>query len=124
MKAYQRIRSRPPVSAVCLPISHFPFRSIPLSLFLTRCILLYAQVFPSCLSRPHPTQFSGSRDCCVNLRFLGVAEGLLPGVPAGVEEVTAIATLQALLGAEHARAKLVRLPQASCPPPAVVSCMS
>ncbi|CAN0490526.1 unnamed protein product, partial [Ectocarpus sp. 8 AP-2014] len=47
------------------------------------------------------------------LGFLGVAEGLLPGVPAGVEEVTAIAALQALLGAEHARAKLVRLPQAS-----------
>eukprot|EP00903_Cladosiphon_okamuranus_P014942 g13833.t1 len=45
------------------------------------------------------------------LGFLGVAEGLLPGVPAGVEEVTAIATLQALLGAEHARAKLVRLSQ-------------
>eukprot|EP00752_Nemacystus_decipiens_P005803 g5249.t1 len=45
------------------------------------------------------------------LGFLGVAEGLLPGVPAGVEEVTAIATLQALLGVEHARAKLVRLPQ-------------
>lgn len=40
-----------------------------------------------------------------------MAEGLLPGVPAGVEEVTAIATLQALLGAEHARAKLLRLPQ-------------
>ncbi|CBJ30144.1 conserved unknown protein [Ectocarpus siliculosus] len=45
------------------------------------------------------------------LGFLGVAEGLLPGVPAGVEEVTAIAALQVLLGAEHARAKLVRLPQ-------------
>ncbi|CAM9149196.1 unnamed protein product [Scytosiphon promiscuus] len=43
--------------------------------------------------------------------FLGVAEGLLPGVPAGVEEVTAIAALQALLGQENARAKLVRLPQ-------------
>lgn len=44
--------------------------------------------------------------------FLGVAEGLLPGVPAGVEEVTAIAALQALLGPENAHAKLVRLPQA------------
>lgn len=44
-------------------------------------------------------------------RFLGVAEGLLPDVPAGIEEVTAIATLQALLGTEHARAKLLRLPQ-------------
>ena len=40
-----------------------------------------------------------------------MAEGLLPGVPAGVEEVTAIATLQAILGAHYARAKLVRLPQ-------------
>ncbi|CAM9149087.1 unnamed protein product [Hapterophycus canaliculatus] len=44
--------------------------------------------------------------------FLGVAEGLLPGVPAGVEEVTAIAALQVLLGPDNARAKLVRLPQA------------
>lgn len=43
-----------------------------------------------------------------------MAEGLLTDVPAGVEEVTAIATLQAMLGADHARAKLVRLPQASC----------
>lgn len=45
--------------------------------------------------------------------FLGVAEGLVPGVPAGVEEVTAIATLQALHGPENAKARLVRLPQVS-----------
>lgn len=44
-------------------------------------------------------------------RFIGVADGLVPGVAAGVEEVTAIATCQALFGPEHARAKLVRLPE-------------
>lgn len=48
---------------------------------------------------------------CRRGSFLGVAEGLLPGVAAGVEEVTAIATMQALLGEEHARAKLLQLPQ-------------
>lgn len=51
--------------------------------------------------------------CHRSSSFLGVAEGLIAGVAAGVEEVTAIATLQAILGAEHARAKLVRLPQVS-----------
>lgn len=49
--------------------------------------------------------------CCRPPSFLSVSEGLLPGVAAGVEEVAAIATLQYFVGSDHARAKLVRLPQ-------------
>jgi hypothetical protein len=41
--------------------------------------------------------------------FLAVAEGLVTGTAAGVEEVTTIAVLQQLLGAQRCCAKLVRL---------------
>jgi len=39
--------------------------------------------------------------------FMDVAEGKIPGIPSGVEEVTSIATIQVLLGLENSRAKLV-----------------